>query len=979
MYGNHIMFTQQPVRYIRDWANGYAEYDANWANPVEYTDNYWTEIKAYGDWEFDTDYIDADGNNMAHNGRGLVSTDITGAYAAIDIPIDFTSKWYMTYLIGPEFGMADVEMSSMMGMTHSLIQDAPVLSKFQHKHIMYWPPSHNVKADPMTGTKAGMHRATIRQKSGRINIDRFRFEDYQYFDRNFHEITPDKSATFRREKIVPSLAQWYVGDATQSSEGAYDTPRLNPDTGLPDYSVSIKYRMRFRVDLAEGAVLPDGSKKPGKGIAYATSAIFETGKLSSHWRMSQSADFIPGTRIEGWDSAHPHKTGIQNFHLANGSVTGNKIKPLSIMDHHINPYAKISESKLLLNHPTHRHGQPIMAEVMPGMMMEVGFVPNNATLDSITGWGTSGTSTDMARADHNHDDRYVMKNGDGSIASLNVTGNITVGGTVDGVDVSVLKSSYDTHAADTTAHLTSTEHAKLTGVSTGANKVTLNVAGDGKIQIDGVVSTVYTHPSTDGNLHVPATSTTNNGKFLKAGATAGSLSWAQIAFTDVSGSITAAQHGTQTDGTLHAAATQSVNGFMSSADKTKLDGVSTGANKVVISTTNGNVLIDGVEKTVYAHPTGDGNLHVPANGTSHANHVLKASSTAGVYSWAPVQWTEISGTFSDTLHGNLSGGALHAVATGSVNGFMSAADKLKLDGIQSNAINQTTADGRYLRLSGGTVTGNLVIDSVSANSGIEIGDTALAETPYIDFHSSGNNIDYDARIIASGGDTTVGKGTLTVQASTFAVQGDITVTGKVDGVDVSTMKVNFDTHTKIPNPASSLVLTESGDTMGVKFTLSDSTEVTEYEIWASFGGTTNYEIVGIVNKADIAGGSTTYTFTDDSYNRKGTIYYRVYAKNGSVRSTALEGNATIGYTVVDPTNLQVVANVDSFDIYYTVPQSRLLDHIEVLIDKQVVEANLLESNAVIVYSGLADRYTYKIPTADYDKFFNVWVRSVTRT
>lgn len=39
---------------------------------------------------------------------------------------------------------------------------------------------------------------------------------------------------------------------------------------------------------------------------------------------------------------------------------------------------------------------------------------------------------------------------------------------------------------------------------------------------------LYTHPSGDGNLHVPATSTTNNGKVLTAGATAGSLSWAAL-------------------------------------------------------------------------------------------------------------------------------------------------------------------------------------------------------------------------------------------------------------------------------------------------------------------------------------------------------------------------------------------------------------------------------------------------------------------
>ena len=45
--------------------------------------------------------------------------------------------------------------------------------------------------------------------------------------------------------------------------------------------------------------------------------------------------------------------------------------------------------------------------------------------------------------------------------------------------------------------------------------------------------TNYTHPGGDGNLHVPATSTTNNGKVLKAGSTAGSLIWSTLAVTDI--------------------------------------------------------------------------------------------------------------------------------------------------------------------------------------------------------------------------------------------------------------------------------------------------------------------------------------------------------------------------------------------------------------------------------------------------------------
>ena len=56
-------------------------------------------------------------------------------------------------------------------------------------------------------------------------------------------------------------------------------------------------------------------------------------------------------------------------------------------------------------------------------------------------------------------------------------------------------------------------------------------------------------------------------------------------------------------------------GFASGADKTKLDGIATNANN-------------------YVHPTGDGNLHVPATGTSNNGKVLTAGASAGSLSWA---------------------------------------------------------------------------------------------------------------------------------------------------------------------------------------------------------------------------------------------------------------------------------------------------------------------------------------------------------
>jgi hypothetical protein len=61
--------------------------------------------------------------------------------------------------------------------------------------------------------------------------------------------------------------------------------------------------------------------------------------------------------------------------------------------------------------------------------------------------------------------------------------------------------------------MTAAEFTKLAGIEAGAN--------------------LYVHPSGDGNRHVPATGITNNGKFLKSGATAASEAWTTITKTDV--------------------------------------------------------------------------------------------------------------------------------------------------------------------------------------------------------------------------------------------------------------------------------------------------------------------------------------------------------------------------------------------------------------------------------------------------------------
>ena len=68
----------------------------------------------------------------------------------------------------------------------------------------------------------------------------------------------------------------------------------------------------------------------------------------------------------------------------------------------------------------------------------------------------------------------------------------------------------------------------------GSGATTVSSDASGNITISSTDNnTVYTHPTGDGNLHVPATGTSNSGKVLKAGATAGSVSWGTLNYSDV--------------------------------------------------------------------------------------------------------------------------------------------------------------------------------------------------------------------------------------------------------------------------------------------------------------------------------------------------------------------------------------------------------------------------------------------------------------
>ncbi len=198
------------------------------------------------------------------------------------------------------------------------------------------------------------------------------------------------------------------------------------------------------------------------------------------------------------------------------------------------------------------------------------------------------------------------------------------------VDIADLNNNMDVldtevvKLASTTApgRMSAADKAKLDGIAAGANN--------------------YVHPAGDGSLHVPATGTGNSGKVLKAGSTAGSAAWGNVAFAEVNGKPTTLGGYGITDaapsshvgagGSAHAAATTSAAGFMSTADKAKLDGIAAGANNYthpaahpasIITQDANNRLVTDAEKSAWNAKASTAVATTSANGLMAASHVVQ--------------------------------------------------------------------------------------------------------------------------------------------------------------------------------------------------------------------------------------------------------------------------------------------------------------------------------------------------------------------
>jgi len=330
---------------------------------------------------------------------------------------------------------------------------------------------------------------------------------------------------------------------------------------------------------------------------------------------------------------------------------------------------------------------------------------------SITGSSSAGIAATAARGDHTHG------HGDQAGGTLHATATPASAGFMSGPD----KGKLDGIATGATATPLSSTPPPNIATASGAGADTSAARSD------------HTHGHSDqagGTLHATATpasagfmSGPDKGKLdgIAAGATATPLSSTpppNIAAASGAGSDTNAArsdhshgHGDQAGGTLHATATAATPGFMSNSDKGKLDGIATGATATPLSSTpppnvaaaSGAGSDTNAARSDHTHGHGDqagGTLHATATPASAGfmsgsdkgklDGIATGATATPLSGTPPPNIAAASGAGANTSaarsdhthgHGDQAGGTLHATATPASAGFMSAADKAKLDAL----------------------------------------------------------------------------------------------------------------------------------------------------------------------------------------------------------------------------------------------------------------------------------------------------------
>ena len=359
---------------------------------------------------------------------------------------------------------------------------------------------------------------------------------------------------------------------------------------------------------------------------------------------------------------------------------------------------------------------------------------------------------------------------------------------------------------------------KVTGM--GLSETSFTTAEKTKLSKIADNANYYVHPTTTGNKHIPSGGVA--GQILRWSASGTAVWGNEVDTTYAVVSKTSAglvpqlpdetkttkylrQDGTWVvpPNTTYGVASTTANGLMSSTDKSKLDGIATGANN-------------------YTHPTSSGNKHIPSGGSS--GQILRWSADG----------TAVWGAENNTTY---------SVATTTANGLMSSADKAKLDG----ATNVNTASKIVMRDSSGNFSAGTITATLSGNASTA---TKLQTARTITIGSTGKRFDGSGNVTwtlaeigaaasshthnYAGSSSAGGAANSAVKLATarnIALTGSATGSGSFDG------STNISISTSV-NKVDRVNLT--GKTIDVNtYTLSAGSPTSQHYIENTTGGATN--------------------------------------------------------------------------------------------------------------------------------------------
>ena len=309
--------------------------------------------------------------------------------------------------------------------------------------------------------------------------------------------------------------------------------------------------------LALTSQIPTNLNQLTNGPGYVTSSgitsvtIGATSPVQSSTSTAQtgsSASTTISLKDAYGDTKNPYGTKAKNLVLA-GPSSGNNAAPtfraLVAAD-----IPDLSWNKITSNKPTTLSGYGITdAKIASGVItLGSNTITPVTSVNGHTGSSVSVTASDLGLASAL---KYV-----GTKSSLPTATDSTTYSTYNNGDVITVSNKEYAYVKGSSAagsswvelgdegsyKLKQTAFTNSTGTADGSNTSTTFIYSFSQ-DANGVITDIktrklptynnYSHPTGDGNLHVPATGTGNNGKVLKAGSTAGSISWGTLSASDV--------------------------------------------------------------------------------------------------------------------------------------------------------------------------------------------------------------------------------------------------------------------------------------------------------------------------------------------------------------------------------------------------------------------------------------------------------------